>query len=282
MACNPEILKHVPLFSLLDADETEVLAGQVELKQFARRQRIYKIGDPGGRAYVVVSGQVRVTTIDEDQQEVLIDEPSAGGFFGFASLLDETPHQSGAVALEDTVCLEVDRRDISVLLERKPMAGMDMLSVLGRHFHAAQNLVRTRSMRNPNEVIEEASTLPDRIADGVARFGGSWRFIISFCVGLAAYSLLNLALGPRAWDHYPFVLLNLMLSTLAALQGPIIMMSQNRQDAKDRVRGELDYQVNRRAEAEIQALSARLHRLDEKLDDVEDLIREKVRGSEKS
>src|SRR5580700_5561821 len=99
MACNPEALKHVPLFALLDEEETAVLASQVELKNFAPRQRIYKAGDPGGRAYVMVTGAVRVTTVDEDQQEVVVDQPAGGEFFGFASMLDQTPHQTSAVAL---------------------------------------------------------------------------------------------------------------------------------------------------------------------------------------
>src|SRR5580692_3694998 len=107
MACKPEILKDIPLFSLLDQDEISVLAGQVELKTFATRQRIYKIGDPGGQAYVMVSGKVRVTTVDEDQQEVVVDEPACGEFFGFASMLEQTPHQTNAIALEATECLEV-------------------------------------------------------------------------------------------------------------------------------------------------------------------------------
>src|SRR5437016_12417094 len=138
MACNPEGLKHVPLFALLDADETAVLAAQVELKNFAPRQRIYKMGDPGGQAYVMVSGKVRVSTVDEDQQEVIVDEPSHGEFFGFASMLEQTPHQTNATAVEEASCIEVDRHDIAVLLERKPLSGMDMLTVLGRQFHASQ------------------------------------------------------------------------------------------------------------------------------------------------
>jgi CRP/FNR family transcriptional regulator, cyclic AMP receptor protein len=275
MACNPEVLKHVPLFSLLDEDETAVLAGQVELKKFAARQRIYKIGDTGGRAYVVVSGAVHVTTVDEDQQEVLVDQPAAGEFFGFASMLDRTPHQTSAIAVEETVCLEVDRHDIAVLLERKPHAGMDLLAMLGRQFHASQQLVRIRSTRNPNDVIEQEATVGDRVADGVAGFGGSWKFIISFLLVLTAYTCTNVALGRSAWDPYPFILLNLFLSMLAALQAPVIMMSQNRQDQKDRVRGELDYDVNRRAEAEIQGLAHKLNLLGDKMADVEDLLRAK-------
>jgi CRP/FNR family cyclic AMP-dependent transcriptional regulator len=239
------------------------------------------MGDPGGRAYIMVSGAVRVTTVDEDQQELVVDEPLAGEFFGFASMLDQTPHQTSAVALEETVCVELDRNDISVLLQRKPLAGMDMLSVLGRQFHGSQRLVRIRSTRNPNDVIESEATLGDRIADNVARFGGSWTFIITFLVVLLAYTWVNTALGRSAWDPYPFILLNLFLSMLAAIQAPVIMMSQNRQDAKDRLRGELDYDVNRRAASDIQGLARKLNLLGDKIDDVEDLIREKLAPEER-
>jgi uncharacterized membrane protein len=221
----------------------------------------------------MVSGLVRVSTVDEDQQEIVVDEPAPGEFFGFASMLDQTPHQTGATAMEETVCIEVDRHDIAVLLQRKPMAGMDMLAVLGRQFHASQKLVRIRAARNPNDVIEEEMTFGDRVADAVARFGGSWSFIISFGVVLVVYTIVNTALRGRAWDPYPFILLNLFLSMLAAVQAPVIMMSQNRQDAKDRLRGELDYQVNRRAESEIQGLSRKLNALDEKVGDLEELLR---------
>ena len=275
MPCSPAILKNVSLFALLDDDEAAVLAGQVELKTFAPRQRIYKIGDPGGRAYVMVSGAVRVTTVDEDHQEVLVDQPASGEFFGFASMLDDTPHQTGALAVEETVCIEVDRHDISVLLERKPMAGMDMLAVLGRQFHASQQLVRIRANRNPNELIEQEATVGERIADSVARFGGSWSFILLFLAVLVVYTIVNIGLGRSAWDPYPFILLNLFLSMLAAIQAPVIMMSQNRQDTKDRLRGELDFDVNRRAASEIQGLANKLNLLGDKIDDVEELLRKR-------
>jgi CRP/FNR family transcriptional regulator, cyclic AMP receptor protein len=273
MACNPEVLKHVPLFGLLDEDEMAVLAGQVELKQFAARQRIYKMGDPGGQAYVMVSGTVRLTTVDQDHQEVVVDQPAHGEFFGFASMLERTPHQTTAVAVEDAVCLEIERDDIAILLQRKPLAGMDMLTVLGRQFHASQQLVRLRATRNPNEVIERDATFGERVADMVAGFGGSWKFIISFLVALIAYTIVQVSLRGHAWDPYPFILLNLILSMLAAIQAPVIMMSQNRQDTKDRLRGELDFDVNRRAEAEIQGLARKLNHLGDKLGDLEDLLR---------
>jgi CRP/FNR family transcriptional regulator, cyclic AMP receptor protein len=150
MACNPEVLENVPLFALLDQDERAVLAAQVELKRFVPRQKIYKKGDPGGQAYVLLAGKVRVTTVDEDQQEVVVDEPGCGEFFGFASMLEQTPHAT----------------------------------------------------RNPNELIETEATLAERVADHVARFGGSWTFIISCGVMMIVYTTINSALRGNAWDPY--------------------------------------------------------------------------------
>jgi uncharacterized membrane protein len=279
MSCTASDLIQVPLFALLDHEEAAVLAAQVEIKTFAARQRIYKIGEPGKHAYVVMSGKVQVTTVDEDHQEVVVDQPSHGEFFGFASMLEGTPHQTNALAVEETVCIEVSRDDIAVLLERKPMAGMDMLTVLGRQFHASQALVRIRASRNANDVIEEEMTFGDRIADSVAKFGGSWTFIILFGMVLMVYTTVNIVMKGRAWDPYPFILLNLFLSMLAAIQAPVIMMSQNRQDTKDRVRGELDYEVNLRAESEIKALSNKLHLLTDKVCDVDDFLREQLKLS---
>jgi CRP/FNR family transcriptional regulator, cyclic AMP receptor protein len=281
MSCNPDLLKEVPLFSLLDDEERTVLAEHVEMKNFAARQRIYKQGEPGGHGYVLVSGAVRVTTIDADHQEVVVEQPSPGEFFGFASMLDGMPHQTDAAASEDAVCIEVDRDDILALIRQRPHAGLDLLVATGRRLHAAHELVRERSARNPNEVIDEKTSFGQRIADSVARFGGSWSFIITFGAVLIVYSGTNIVLGRKAWDPYPFILLNLFLSMLAAIQAPVIMMSQNRQDEKDRVRGELDFEVNRRAENEIKGLSQKLHLLGRQMGDIEDLLRERAgRGSD--
>jgi CRP/FNR family transcriptional regulator, cyclic AMP receptor protein len=273
MACKPDVLKHVPLSSLLDEEEITVLAGQVELREFHPRQRIYKMGDPSGVAYVMVNGRVRVTTVDEDHQEVVVDEPSHGEFFGFASMLEQTPHQTTATAIDETVSIEVSRDDIATLLQRKPLAGMGMLTVLGRQFHSSQQLVRLRAMRNANEIIEDEATFAQRVADKVVKFGGSWTFIIGFAVVFGIYTAINMALGRFAWDPYPFILLNLILSLLAAIQAPVIMMSQNRQDTRDRLRNELNYTVNRRAEAEIQGLSRKLNLLGEQMGDMEEMLR---------
>jgi CRP/FNR family transcriptional regulator, cyclic AMP receptor protein len=274
MSCDSEVLRSVPLFALLDDEELAVLAGQVELQSFAARQRIYKMGDIALRAYIVVSGSVRVTTIDEDNQEVLVDQPGEGEFFGFASMLAQTPHQTEAQSVDETTCIEVDRKDIGVLLQRKPDAGLDMMAVLGRQFQGAQQLVRVRANRNPNEMIEDEATFGERVADQVAAFGGSWTFIVTFAIVIAIYSMVNIRLGGRAWDPYPFILLNLFLSMLAAIQAPVIMMSQNRQDKKDRLRSELDFDVNRRAHGEIQGLAHKLNVLSDRMGDIEDMVRD--------
>jgi uncharacterized membrane protein len=268
MPCDPTVFEEIPIFSLLDADERAVLAEQVELRSFRARHRIYKPGDPGGKAYVVLKGQVQVIVIDEDHQEVVIDSPGTGEIFGLASMLAAAPHHTLAVAVEDTTAIEIERNDIAGLLQRKPLAGLDMLTMAGRQFHAAQDLVRVRAARNPNEVIAENLTVGDRVADVVARFGGSWSFIIAFGVVLVVWMAVNVVLATRAWDPYPFILLNLFLSMIAALQAPVIMMSQNRQDAKDRLRSELDFAVNRKAEAEITQLAAKLNRIEDRLDDL--------------
>jgi CRP/FNR family cyclic AMP-dependent transcriptional regulator len=278
MTYTADELSHVPLFSLLDKDELAILAQQVELREFEPRQRIYKAGEPSASGFVVMSGAVRVTLIDEDGQEVVFSEPGHGDFFGFASMLENSAHGTTAVATEPTTCVVVDREDLVQLVMRKPMSGLDMLTVLAREIHSTQRIVRGRAARNPNDVFDENETVGERVADRVAGFGGSWTFIIMFLVGMAVYVAIN-AVIKKPWDPYPFILLNLVLSMLAAIQAPVIMMSQNRTDAKDRVRSELDFQVNRRAESEIQALSRRVHALGDKLDDMDDRLRGSVRSS---
>jgi CRP/FNR family transcriptional regulator, cyclic AMP receptor protein len=276
MPFEADVLRKVPLFATLDDEELGILSTQTELRRFAAQQRIYKKGAPAPQAYVLVSGSVRVTTVDEDQQEVVVNEPAQGEFFGFASMLEQTPHQTDAWATSDTECIEVDRSDILVLIDRRPHAAMEMMAVLGRQFHAAQQLIRSRSLRHPNEIIEEQATFGERVADGVAGFGGSWSFIILFSIAITLYAAVNVSLDQRAWDPYPFILLNLFLSMTAAFQAPIIMMSQNRQDKKDRLRGDLDFDVNRRAHSEIQGLAQKLNLMGDRLADIQERLREKA------
>lgn len=266
MATDPEIFSDVPLFALLDPDERMVLAQQVEVRNFATNESIYKAGDASQRAYVVQHGIVRVTMLDGDGVDVQVDVASKGDIFGLSSMLAAAPHLTSAVAIEDTCAIEIDRDDLSVLFQKKPGAALDLLTMSGRQMRATQELLRGRVTQNLNVMMEEKETLGDRVADAVARFGGSWRFISSFGAVLVVYVTINVLLGNRAWDVYPFILLNLFLSMLAAIQAPVIMMSQNRQDTKDRLRSEMDYNVNLKAELEVSQLLEKVGNLEQKFD----------------
>ncbi len=266
MATDPEIFSDVPLFALLDPDERLILSQQVEVRNFGAAETIYKMGDASQRAYVVQHGVVRVTMVDGDGNEVQVDVASQGDIFGLSSMLAAAPHLTTAVAVEATCAIEIDRNDLTVLFQKKPGAAMDLLTMSGRQMRATQELIRGRVTQNLNVMMEEKETLGDRVADMVARFGGSWRFIGTFGAILVIWISANVILGNNAWDVYPFILLNLFLSMLAAIQAPVIMMSQNRQDTKDRLRSEMDYNVNLKAELEVSQLLEKVGNLEQKLD----------------
>lgn len=261
---NIDVFDEVPIFQLLDSDERKVLAEQVSQRQFKKGQVIYKAGDPGGLAYLIQKGTVQVSIKDANKDTIILDMADEGGLVGMSSLLAGENHQTTAIAVEDTLAIEIDRNDITVLLNSKPMAGLDMLTIVEKHLRAAHELMQTRVARNLNEEIEDTDTFGDHAADAVARFGGSWRFVILFGLVLAAYVFTNSELV-HPWDPYPFILLNLFLSMLAAIQAPVIMMSQNRQDAKDRLRSELDYRVNLKAEVEREELLQRVGEIERML-----------------
>jgi len=261
---DPDIFNDVPIFALLDADERQVLAQQVSARNFAKGETIFTAGDPGTHAYLVQYGKVNVSITDIADEVIIVDVADAGGLVGMSSLLANAPHLTTAVAVEDTCAIEIDRSDISTLLQRRPLAGLDMMTMIESQLRATHELMRTRVSRNLNTEMEEAETVGDRWADLVAKFGGSWKFVISFLVVMVVYALINIFMT-KPWDPYPFILLNLFLSMLAAIQAPVIMMSQNRQDSKDRMRSELDYNVNLKAELEIGELLQRIGRIEQRL-----------------
>ena len=262
MAVDSLLLKDVPIFELLDDDERQVLADLVSVREFKKGQIVFKAGDPGGLAYLVQKGLIRVTVKDAGYEDMIVDMADAGGLVGMSSLLAGETHLTTAVATEDTTAIEIDRHDITVLLTTKPMAGLDMMTIVEKHLRTTHQLMRTRVTKNLNDEIEDKETFGERMADGVAKFGGSWMFVITFAVILIVYTTINSLLA-KPWDPYPFILLNLFLSMLAAIQAPIIMMSQNRQDVKDRLRSELDYRVNLKAELEIEEILQRVGKLEE-------------------
>jgi uncharacterized membrane protein len=258
---DPNFFNDVPIFGLLDAEERKVLADQVSIREFTAGQTVFKAGDPGGLAYLILNGLVHVTIRDANFEDVIVDVAVDGNLVGMSSLMAGENHQTTAIANEDTTAIEIDRNDIIVLLNTKPMAGLDMMTIVEKQLRLTHELMGKRISRNPNEEFEEQETLGEKMADGVARFGGSWGFVIAFGIILIIYTSINSFIN-KPWDPYPFILLNLFLSMLAAIQAPVIMMSQNRQDTKDRLRSELDYRINLKAELEIEELLQRVGKIE--------------------
>ena len=273
MPTEAELLSDVSFFEYLDEDERAVLAQHIDHRSVAAGTTIFRYGEPSGAMYVIRRGQVELWLYDDDRHRVVLSTFGDGEFFGELSLLDEEPRSATATAIADTDVLVVDREDLRLLFTQKPSAALDVLSVLGKRLRQTNDIVRSRATRNVNEAFEEKLTLGQRLADRIAEFGGSWPFVTVFIVLMAFWIMLNSSL-PKPYDPFPFILLNLALSCLAALQAPIIMMSQNRANAKDRLRAELDYRVNVKAEVEIGELHDKVDTLrDEMLARIESLSR---------
>ncbi len=279
MSTDAQLLADVSIFKLLDDDERAVLAQQIDRRHFAAGATIFRDGDRGDALFVIRAGEVELWLYDEDHQRVVLNVAQAGDLFGELSLLDAEPRSATATAITDTDVLVVDREDLRLLFTRKPEAALDVLSTLGQRLRQTDRLIRARTARNANEVIEERLTFGQRLADRIAAFGGSWNFITIFAVVLIGWMAIN-SIVAQPFDPFPFILLNLVLSSLAALQAPVIMMSQNRADAKDRIRSELDYQVNLKAETEVAALHEKVDALREELLRSIDLIAAHVGGAE--
>lgn len=278
MALDIEVLKNVPIFQLLDDEELKELTVHIEEKSYSAGQYVFKAGEPGGEMHILLAGKVQTFITDEDGRRVVLDELEPGEWFGELSLLDSEPRSASAVVLNSTQTCVVNREDLQRLFTKKPDAALDVLTVLSRRLRKTDVLIAQRAARNTNVVIEEKLTFGDRIADGVARFGGSWMFINTFMVLMIGWMVLNTwtLFMPQPFDPAPFIGLNLVLSMLAALQAPVIMMSQNRQDAKDRVRADIEYEVNVRAEIGIHDLQQQVERMKDDL--LEAILREKARA----
>jgi uncharacterized membrane protein len=262
-----DMLAYVPLFALLDDEERAALAGVLEGARFAKGKAIFRTGEVGGALYLVNAGLVRVSFDNNEGAEVILGEYGRGQVFGEISLLDGGPRTSTAMALEDTEVLILNRSHLLEMITKYPHSAMDLLTVIGARLRATDQLLRTQVTRNVNVEAEERLTLGQRLADRVAAFGGSWPFILVFCAVMILWIALNSSwmLGENIFDAYPYQALNLVLSMLAALQAPIIMMSQNRQAAKDRLQADLDYRINLKAELEVAHLHKKIDRIWEDL-----------------
>ena len=265
MATDAALLADVGFFKLLDEDERAVLAQQVERHTFPADATIFRENEPGGIMYVIRHGKVELWTYDEDHQRVVLATFEGGDFFGELSLLDEDPRSATATARMETEVLVIDRTDLRLLFLQKPDAALDVMAVLGARLRTTSEIVRTRAARNPNEVIEERLTLGDRLADWMTNGIGTMKFFYFSAFWFIIWIVLNMGLvqGVAPFDPFPFGLLTMIVSLEAIFLSIFVMISQNRIDVKDRIRAELDYRVNVKAETEV----AELHR---KLDEMRD------------
>jgi CRP/FNR family cyclic AMP-dependent transcriptional regulator len=268
MSTTVTMIGDVPIFGLLDDEEREALAQMMDCRNFKEGETIFHYGDPGGEIFILSTGRVELFVESMEGQKLVLSENEKGDVIGELSFLDGGSRTATALAREDTQLLSMNRERLLDFIDKHPHAAMDLLTVVGRRLRATDELLRTQVSRNPNVEEEERLTFGQRIADKVASFGGSWTFIIIFGVVLAVWVVLNSsALLRNHFDPYPYILLNLFLSMIASVQAPVIMMSQNRLSSKDRLKSDLDYQVNLKAELEV----AHLHR---KIDHIYERVEE--------
>ncbi len=270
MSVEPAILKEVPMFNLFDEDELRELSSHLEERSFVAGQTIFKAGDPGGEMHVVLSGNVELFIVDSQGNRASVGVVEPGEMFGELSLLDGEPRSASAIAIESTRTSVIDRDDLKLLFGKRPEAALDILATLSGRLRRADLMLAENMAQNANQVIEEKLTFGDRVADAVARFGGSWLFINTFLLVMVVWMALNAwqLFGLSTFDPPPFIGLNLVLSMLAALQAPVIMMSQNRLDSKDRVRADIEYEVNLRAGVEVMQLHQKVDRMKEEIIDL--------------
>lgn len=268
MSTNVSMIGEVPIFELLDDEEREALAQMMDYCDFKPGDFIFSYGDPGGQIFILLSGRVDLFVEAADGERIVLAENEKGDVIGELSFLDGGPRTATALAREDTAALTMHRDRLLDFIDKHPHAAVDLLTVVGRRLRSTDDLLRTRVSRNVNVEEEERMTLGQRVADKVASFGGSWTFIFIFGAIMLVWVFLNTAaLFSRHFDPYPFILLNLFLSMIAAIQAPVIMMSQNRQSAKDRLKADADYEVNFKAELEVAQLHRKLDNIFERLEE---------------
>ena len=271
-----ESLAHVSLFKRLEPDELERLATRVEQVSVPAGETIFMENDKGDALYVVDSGSVRIWILDDDANPVTLAELKTGDFFGELAVLDRGPRSTNATAIGDSVLHRLSSDHFQQFLIQHPEASIDVICEIGARMRQTNALVTTRVVRNINVVMEEKATVGQRIADKVASFGGSWTFIVIYIVFLLAWMAFNsfvLVHYRSDFDPYPYILLNLMLSMTAALQAPIIMMSQNRAAYKDRLAAEQDFKVNLKSELLLEELMRRTKAREAQMQEIADGIK---------
>jgi CRP/FNR family transcriptional regulator, cyclic AMP receptor protein len=255
-----DALRLVPLFRTLDDSAVFELSNLLTVREVERGTPLFYRGDPGDAMYLIETGRVRISVKDADGHDATLADLREGEFFGEMAILDEQPRSADATVVTNSRLAVLSRDDFRAFLHKNPDISLGILGAMTHRLRRTDELLRHRVSRNVNEEEAAHATLADRMADMIAAFGGSWKFIIAsltlFILWVAANSFL---LTRKPFDPFPFILLNLALNMITALQAPIIMMSQNRQGQKDRLRADLDYRVNLKNEL---LLSEVLRRLD--------------------
>jgi len=254
-----EALRSVPLFASLDDDSAKDLRNLLSERNVPSNTRLFKQGDEGDAMYLIESGRIRISVLDDDKKDVTLAELAQGDFFGEMSIIDGRQRSADARVIEDCRLAILSRPAFLSFVRKKPDVALEMLSALTDRLRRTDQLLRSRVSRNANDEERKRLTIADRAADLIAEFGGSWKFIGASIGLIIFWIILNSYILVRGFDSAPYQMLNLMLAVIAGMQAPIIMMSQNRQGEKDRLRADLDYQVNLKNEL---SLSEVLRRLD--------------------
>ena len=258
-----KLFRQVPLFRQLDDAALSELCALVTIKPFPAGVRLFRAGDAGDAMFLVQSGRVQIKLSDTEGDEVVLADLRSGEFFGELVLLDGKPRSADAVVVEDATLAILSRSTFLSLIDRQPGIALEVLSAMAHRLRRTDELLRHRVARNANEEEAARATVADRAADLIASFGGSWKFIIAAICFLAAWVAGNSwLLHQKVFDPFPYILLNLVLNMVTALQAPIIMMSQNRQAEKDRIRADLDYRVNLSNELMLSEIRRRLDALE--------------------
>src|SRR5438105_4501711 len=264
-----------PLYQSLTTEEIAELNALLEDVSYNEGETIFHQNDLGDAAYIIREGAVRIWTHDEDAREVTLARLGPHDFFGELAVLDGSPRSASATADEYTVVGRLSKERMQEFLLAHPQAALVMIQEIGRRLRQTNQLVTQRVTRNINVEMDEKMTIGQRVADKVASFGGSWTFIFIYSGFLLVWIAINTFVlarmsGDKQFDPYPYILLNLMLSMTAALQAPIIMMSQNRSGEKDRLAAENDFRVNLKSELMLEELTRRMDRLQN--DQIEEIL----------
>jgi len=260
MSLEADLLKEVPLFQLLDDNERTELAAQLELVNFPSGQVIFNYGEPGDSMYVISSGEVEVFFKNDTGERIVLEVATRGDFFGELSMLDNGTRTASVVATQDTQALRLDHGDLEKFLRLRPQAAMDLLAALTRRHRVTVERLRHTATRNVNVETEDKRTVVQKAADWIAAFSGSIPFLLLHVGIFGLWIFLNRD-STKAFDPYPFNFLTMCVSLEAIFLSVFVLLSQNRQAAKDRVHADIEYDVNLKAELEIAHLHEKLDRL---------------------